>query len=189
MTVQDYIELIPQILVYCIPGFIGVHVFRIAATGYKHYQHLLMASCAASYISIAVVRGLFIPLDFWAEVIMSCLLCVVGGWILGRISQSRWLNEYLMDSFHLRLSTATISSSIDWTKANATLVYLKSTSNYYLGSVKTVGDDGGDGWIAIACPAYYTSDGTQLWDCQDEKDAVVVLNLDDIQAIRVINDA
>ena len=189
MNLQDYIELIPQILVYCIPGFIGVHVFRIAATGYKQYQHLLMASCAASYVSIAIIRSICIPLGFWAEVIASCIVCVLGGWIFGRVAQSRWLNEFLMDNFHLRLSKATISSSINWTTTNVALVYLKSTSNYYLGSVKTVGDDGGDGWIAISYPAYYTADHEEIWNSQDEDDAFVVSPLSDVQAMRVINGA
>ena len=189
MTFAECVDLLPQILLYFLPGYIGINAFRCAATGYRKYEHIVLTSCAASYVAVAVVRSRSVELTFWPEVVWTCGLCMLVGVIVGRVAQSKWVYDWLTKYLHLRLSPATISSSIDWTKANAALVYLKTTPNYYLGSVQTVGDDGGDGWIAIGYPIYCAPDGTELWNCYSDENTVVVLPLSDVQAIRIINNA
>lgn len=65
---------------------------------------------------------------------------------------------------------------------------VSSGTRSYVGSVRTMEDNDGDGWMAIARPICYDQDGNKVFDDEDDPEANLVFPLSDVLAIRLLND-
>lgn len=183
------IGIIPQLLLYFIPGYIALATYRgITSTVVKH-EHDIWISCVVSYVLLAVTR-IVLPASAetsleWVSVV-TCILAVIFAAIAVKVFQSPGVRKWLSNVLHFSPTPSVISDFVDLQYPGSTArIYLKGLKYYVVGAVASFSNNPEDPYIALQWyRLYHQDDETAFYQCTEERRFFIV-NLADIQHIEI----
>lgn len=182
------IKLIPEILQYIVPGYLGIRT-TLLFNGAKKISLELpiwVGSCVVSYVTLSFVN-LFVTVNIWVINIICILLDVTVGVIVGITVRKYKVKSWLLKFCNITPVNETISNAINWDAGAVLLVTLKSENASFKGFVHTVGDGDGDGWICISEPVKYDKYGNEVYSHIGEERTFLTIPLNDIRYVKIFN--
>lgn len=182
---------IPELLIYFVPGFIALFVYRELRSREHKAAYTAIISCCMSYIGVAALRALLLAcnvteLNFYQEALIVTVGLSVCSACYAEIIKSNWANNALKKIFRVSTSRDTWDSVIDKRNGTEVLLRLKNTGRSIIGTIASYGDTSKDQWIAIACAKLYEDGEDEPYDTWKYKDERIVVNISDIEFIKCI---
>lgn len=182
---------IPELLIYFVPGFIALFVYRELRSREHKTAYTAIISCCMSYIGVAALRALLLAcnvteLNFYQEALIVTVGLSVCSACCAEIIKSNWANNALKKIFRVSTSRDTWDSVIDKRNGTEVLLRLKNTGRSIIGTIASYGDTSKDHWIAIACAKLYEDGEDEPYDTWKYKDERIVVNISDIEFIKFI---
>lgn len=163
---SDIIEQIPSIMIYVIPGFIGITAFRLLMDVRINTTTVWVNSAVWSLVSILLLRCTIVTnWTQWSLCLASILVCGICGIIVAMICRSQKCAEYLRLKFGIGVYDSVIHDAIDYEHGSVAVIVLKNNSGEYRGHVLAVsGTQSAQQWISIEDPCYFDADGQLVWE-------------------------
>lgn len=182
---------IPELLIYFVPGFIALFVYRELRSREHKAAYTAIISCCLSYIGVAALRALLLAcnateLNFYQEALIVTVGLSACSACCAEIIKSNWANNALKKIFRISTSRDTWDSVIDKRNGTEVLLRLKNTGRSIIGTIASYGDTSKDQWIAIACAKLYEDGEDEPYDTWKYKDERIVVNISDIEFIKFI---
>lgn len=177
--------IIPQILLYFIPGYIGLSVYRLMSNINNKSEHTLWISCAISYVIGSMVDMVQIQ-NFAIKTIASCalsgILAIVVFVILQRTNIRTWLSNVL----HFSPAPTVLADTIRMDGNGSTArVYLKGVDYYVEGAVYGFSNNQDDPYFALQYYSFYKLNAPEpYYVCQNDEKCFIV-NLNEVQHIEI----
>lgn len=171
MSIEVLIEQLPSILVYLIPGYIGITVFRLLMALKLNSTTVWVNSAVFSFISMAFLQWKCPKLtSIWSFCIASVLLCSVFSIAMAAICRHPKFGYTLRSKFGIGVFDSVIQDAIDYQNGSAAVITLKNDSGEYRGYVIAVSDAASvQQWISISNPCYFDAQGQLIWERPDQQ--------------------
>ena len=192
ITIQNLVNELPDVLLYIVPGFMAVCVFRLLTDKKINASFLWVESAALSYLALSLINCIADVMSIWFSTwelcLLETLLCVIEVVIAARIYRSVWFKHLLKTKFNVSFIDGVLPNAVDWVNGSCAVLTLKN-GDIYTGSVVTVSNPTDeDQMICISNPLKGDSAGNLLWP-STEDDSLgqrMVFHWDDIQSARFI---
>lgn len=177
--------LIPQILLYFIPGYIGLSVYRLMSNTNNKSEHTLWISCAISYVIVSVVEMVQID-NFATKIVISCVLSAVFWAVIFIVLQKTHIRTWLSDAFHFSPAQTVLADTIRMDGNGSTArIYLKNVDYYVEGAVYGFSNSQDDPYFALRYYSFYKLNAPEpYYVCQNDEKCFVV-NLNNVQHIEI----
>lgn len=192
MNIEVLIEKLPALLVYLIPGYIGITVFRLLMALKLNATTIWVNSAVLSFVSMAFLQWKFPQLlSIWNLCVVSILLCSIGGIVMAAICRHPKLDQVLRSKFGIGVFDSVIQDTIDYQNGSAAVITLKNDPGEYRGYVIAVSDATSvQQWISIANPCYFDHQGQLVWERPDQQGLTskMVFPLNEIKSIVIVSE-
>lgn len=184
---------IPNLLLYVIPGFCGVCVFR-KLTHQKVKEDLLwVESIGCSYLSCALIQWVAVSclMDIRNNTLclLSTGLCLIVSVLLAKLFRWPRFRSALRKQFSLSMLEGVFANAIDWVNGSEVYLKLRNTGEMWCGSADTVSKPTDPAqWICIMHPQKINEDFERLWpENEGGTDGNrMVFRLEDVEYIRFV---
>lgn len=191
--IDDLWNHIPELLLYVVPGFCGVCVFR-RLTHQKVKEDLLwVESIGCSYLSCALIQWLFTARSLHVEenglCLWSTVLCMLVAVVLAKLFRWPKFRQMLQKQFSFSMLDGVLPNAIDWVNGSEVYLKLRNTGEIWCGAVDTVSKpDDAVQWICIIHPQKINDDFDRLWpENEGGTDGNrMVFHLEDAEYIRFV---
>lgn len=191
MTISDIIGAVPSLLLYFVPGFVALFLYRKLRGDERDSSFTVLISCCVSYIGVAGVRalmsavGISIASVYLEALIITAILsaCMIG---VVKIMDTGRYRKILYSLFRLSPKKDAWYNAIDTKSGTAALVKLKNTDYWLYGTIASFGDVTKNRWIALWFVRRYKADTHDEIDAYEDDDEIVLICIDDIEMIKFI---
>jgi len=157
MDLLDIINHIPDILIYVLPGYMGLQFFE-AVRGHKNkWESTLLLSCSISFIAVSLVRLWFKLNNIYAEMVIATVLCFIGSYVLSLMLQEKSIRKIFKDSLHYSFAKNTLDNIVDL-EGTMVRVKLKGMKDDVAGQLASYNDTSSEGMIALKYYGFYDPD-------------------------------
>ena len=163
---------IPDLLIYFIPGYIAVSMYRLISSTKSNGQNTLWVSCVISYIAIAI-SGIILPekmLDNFAwKVIFSCIFAIIGATIVSLLAQSKRVESFLLKTLHFSATPNVLSGAITLReRGSVAVVHIDGLPYYIKGAISGYSNSPDDPHMSLKHYAFYDPEtDTPTYICED----------------------
>lgn len=190
MNVVEVVQSLPEILVYFLPGYIGLFIYKHMRGIDIQESHWFMASCAISFIGITLARlicplisGVFSFLTgIYLEIIVETLIIIAGVVFFSLLLNSRWFSRVCAKAFKISPSVNVLSDVID-KRGSRVLVKIKGQDYYIGGSVYSYDGESKEPWLSIVFAEFVREGDNKPFRQNCEENHYVVVNLNDVEYV------
>lgn len=192
MSIDIVIEKIPAVMMYLVPGYVGLTIFRLLMTLRLNATTIWVNSAVLSFISVTVLRwGTSSDCTQWDICLASILLCAFCGAILAMLCRSPKFTGLLQGIFGIGVYDSVLQDAIDYQHGSAVVITLKNDTGEYRGYVSAVSDSlSSQQWISIESPCYFDASGQLLWENSQSSENYVcrmAFPLDEVRTITFVS--
>lgn len=193
MNIETMIEQIPAIMMYLVPGFVGITIYRLLMALRLNVTTIWVNSAVVSFICVSFLQWKFAQgWTTWSVCCVSILLCAMGGAVLALWLRHPKCSDVLRSKFGISAFDSVIQDAVDYQHGSVALIRLKNDPREYRGYVLAVSDaQSAQQWISIEDPCCFTEDDQVVWKTPTEDTAStyrMVLPLSEIRSIIFISD-
>ena len=178
---------IPTLLIYFIPGYWFLVIFRFLCNKKWEKSIILLMSCVISYITLSII-SLFYNND---NILITSAISVIANTLMAILSafvyKSERFNSFLLKTFNKTVSDDIWHDVFDFKNGSNLKVYFKDKDYYVIGSYRLSEDKGNDSWFAIS--GYQRRDkstGDPIEEGFIDDDSVIMtFKLSDVEHIEV----
>ena len=182
------VDQILDILLYFVPGIIGIKVFsKITGLRIKISEHTWSAF-ACSFLVTTLVKS-FAPINAEPSIyvlsLLSCGISIFVAVLAGIAYMSKWFNHILEGKLKRNVYNSFLQEHIDLENGSFIRAKMKNLDYYSEGAVDSFGDDLSDPWICISNYCFCSfKDGKEFYKNDHDND-VVAVNLNDLEYVEI----
>lgn len=193
-NVKGYIEIIPMIFLYIVPGYLFFRVFNFVLNKKNEKLTQNIVECIiCSYVIMSIVRfilGLFfneIVIELPEVIVSILLLSGILGYIVSRIILSDWFSEKILDKLNIyrTINNNIFEEYFNDKKGLWVKIYLKDDKLVYYGAIVgfDVKEKYEEGYIIINQYEVYKYDKSTIYDSTLD----IKCKVNNLAFIKVIN--
>lgn len=145
----SFVASLPYILVYLLPGYIGVSFFFEVMRRTIDSSEKIILSCVLSYMVVSGIRLADQALNIYLEFLIATAICFGLSWLLVEILQRKWLRKFLIDRMNYSPAKGAWEDSVDYDLGTWIRVRLKSDGRVIIGTLHSLGNVESDPWLSI----------------------------------------
>ena len=163
---------ISDLLIYFIPGYIAISVYRLFTSTKSNGANTLWVSCVISYIAVAL-SGIILPealVENYAwKAISACIFAIVGSVVFSLLSQSKRVNTTLLKVFHFSSTPTVLSGAITpGGYGSVAIVHIDGLPYYIKGAVAGYSNNSDDPHMSLKYYAFYNPETNEpTYICED----------------------
>ena len=184
--IESYISNIPEILIYFIPGFISISVFKMVTRAKIEWSAKIILSLVLSYVWLAIGEVLITAFGANVDNVfiqggISICIGIFFSWLWICLSRQRWFKEFTVEHFNFSPAPTAWEDVLYLEEGTMIRVKYKNSSQAITGILESIGHVPDDPWIAIEYYNFYP-DISDDWhtERQDEYHHLLV-NINDIE--------
>jgi len=163
---------IPDLLIYFIPGYIAISVYRLFTSTKSNGANTLWISCVISYIVVAI-SGIVLPEELiknyaW-KAISACVFAIIGSVIFSLLAQSKRVESVLLKVFHFSSTPTVLAGTITLGGyGSVAIVHIDGLPYYIKGAVAGYSNDPNDPHMSLKYYAFYNLETNEpTYICED----------------------
>ena len=181
----DFIDKLPTIISYFLPGYIGLKIF-LSVSGIKlHEYEKYPIACALSYCIVGLIelgRNSFVstnsPVSVWVF-ILATIISIFIGYGAAVVFYSEPFRNFLADKFKYSPAVDTWENTYDYKRGSQVMLKMKN-GKYIRGVITSVGNVSSDPWMALSNYDVITAERNVELEtaCKDER---LIININDVE--------
>ena len=182
-------DVIPQLLLYFVPGYLAIIMFRSVTSTKPKHEHSLFVACAISYLATTLVKAFFpagltvIP-EYLA--LTTCIIAVLAAVLVAKLLQCQCVVNFLVRTLHYNPYPTVLASHIRLSHPGTTArVYLDGEDYYVEGTLVNYSNDPDDPYIALRWYRFYELDTSELYYETNNDTKYFIVRMDRVQHIEV----
>lgn len=181
---------IPNILVYFIPGYLAICIFQKICGTVSQSSHRVWESCALSFI-FTILAQICVPSHKKDDTLIIAMAAIIIGVtaaiIFAMIIRKDTVRNYFSNKMHFSPAKTVLSDVIRFGENGSTMrVYLKNVDYYVEGAVYAFSNTKDDQWIALCYYTKFDIGSNQIRAKQEENvERCFLFNLEDVVTIEI----
>lgn len=178
---------IPILLIYFIPGYWFLVIFRFLCNKKWDKSIILLMSCVISYIVLSLIT-LFYSND---NILIISAISIIVNTVVAILSsftyKSQIFNSILIKVFHKTVHDDIWHDVFDFENGSNLKVYFKDKEYYVIGAYRISEDKGNDSWFAISGYGKYNKETNEPIedDFINDNSVIMTFKLSDVEHIEV----
>lgn len=188
---MNIIKSLRQILLYVVPGYIGLSFFRSVSRINLSEHTTLIASYAYSYLSLALTNLIFENANENIQIIISSLICLAVGCGLAKALQSKKCKDFLFNHLHYSPLAGPWEVVFDYEKGTRIRALIGDGENeiVFVGTLEAFGNIPSYPWIAVSYYSFYAKlDSNEPYYEQKKGTHHLMVNLQDLKWVELWDD-
>ena len=187
----DIFAFIPEILLFLVPGYIALFVYRELRGLEQDRPFTTVIACSISYMCIALIRLVLSAFDiievavYWQAIIATAIL-VICAICLAEIMKSKRTKLILNKLFRFSAARDTLSDVVDDKRGTGIVLRLKNTNYWICGTIISYGNTAKDPWIALRYVERYEEGSDEPCDKWEYEDESVIFNINDVEFAKLV---
>lgn len=190
IVISDFdVGIIPQLLIYFIPGYIGILTFRALANRSLKSESLIWVSCVVSYLITTFVKVLWPSNIAMIPELLALVTCIVSCGIaafLAKASEWKWVSRLIVGLFHVNIAPTVFAAHADLINPGTTIrLYLKDDNICVEGGLSNYGTSSDDSYISLKYYSFRRFDEEEpYYQCMQD-DHYFVIKFDNVKYIEM----
>lgn len=190
ISINDFnVNVIPQLLLYFVPGYIAIAVYRILTGRDIKDASSIWVPCVISYVFVSAAKALLPDSASSRLELLALIVCSTSALVsavMAKLFQNRHVRKVFRAVLHYNPASTVLSSRIDMQSPGSTArIYLKDATFYVEGAIASYSNNAADPYIALWRYRFYELNAEEpYYECTNEAKHFIV-NLDNVQHIEV----
>lgn len=187
--ITELCDNIPVVLLYILPGFIGICVHRILTDRKINADLLWAESIGLSYVGLSFAKICFVEQTEWGTFLLQTVICCLMAIAAAKIIRHPKFQVQLVKHFSITTREGVLNNAIDWVHGCEVFLTMKEGGDLWFGTVEMVSNPSEEPQlICISAPQRVDQYGERLWpeDINTTIQDKMVFHLEDVRNIRFI---
>lgn len=178
---------ISTLLIYFIPGYWFLVIFRFLCNKKWDKSIVLLMSCVISYIALSLITLFYTNDNILIVSAISIIINTIIAILSSFIYKSHAFNTLLIKVFHKTVHDDIWHDVFDFENGSNLKVYFRNKDYYVIGSYRISEDKGNDSWFAISGYGKYDKvTNNPIEDSFIDDDSVIMtFKLSDVEHIEI----
>ena len=182
----EYLNYIPTLLSYFIPGYLGFSILK-AIIGLKpETPFTISISCVVSFVSISIIKAIQNQNVYQdhitaIELILSIALCCMVFSLIAKILHWSKAKEIMSETFNITYPNSICEDLWDPSEVNYVTLKLKSQEHKICGQLTTINEnDNGECWLGLSLYEFLDDEDNTISSCANP-DRTFIVNTSEIE--------
>ena len=181
------IQNLPTLLIYFVPGYLSLSIFRFLCNKKYEKSVVVIMSCVISYSILSLITLFYENDNILIMSAISIILNVFMATFFSLFYKSKVFNSFLLDKFNKTVSDDIWHDVFDFKNGSNLKVYFKDKDYYVIGAYRLSEDKGNDSWFAISGYGKYNKETNDVIDDSviNDDSVIMTFKLSDVEHIEI----